>query len=126
MDAQSTLARAYDRPLDAASAGRFSSANDGRRSDRTNSGSGEESHYHLRFCHRRAGETSWGYRDARLAARAKQPASAGNYARESVLSHTGNASARGDESGPGSTLSGLSGLRQSGATDRTITRPNAV
>src|SRR6266550_5054925 len=110
MDAQPNLPGAYYWPVDATAIGRFSSTNDRRRSDRTNSTARQESHYYLRFCHRRAGETSWRYRDARLAARAKQPAPGGDHARESVLSHTGNATAGSDASGPGSALSGLSRL----------------
>src|SRR6266550_3709755 len=106
MDAQPNVPGAYYRTLDAAAIGRFSSANDCRRSNRTNSTSGQQSHYHLRFCHRRAGETSWRYRDARPVAGAKQSAPGGDHARESVLSHAGNVSARCDESGVGSALPG--------------------
>src|SRR5439155_5890944 len=96
--------------FDAAAVGCFPAANDRCRSNRTNSAPRQQSHYNLRLCHRRSGETPWGCCDARPATGAKHSAAGRDHAREPVLSHTGHVSDRSDEIRAGSAFSGLSGL----------------
>jgi hypothetical protein len=50
----------YHWTLDAAAPGCFPAANDRCRSNRTNSKAGQQSHHHVRVCHRRGGETPLG------------------------------------------------------------------
>lgn len=63
---------------------------------------------------------------ARHAAGTKQSAPRGNHAQPSVLSHAGDVAARSNESGAGSALSGLSGLRQNGTTTRPLARSDVI
>src|SRR5436190_20313722 len=110
MDAQSNLSGAHYRTLDAAAVGRFSSANDCRRSNRTNRHLASKAIITYGFVTDEEEKLLGGYRDARPATGAKQSARGGNHARESVLSHTGHVSDRSDEIRAGAALPGLSGL----------------
>ena len=51
---------AYHRTINPATIGSLQSANNGCPGNRTDSASREKNHYHLRLCHRRAGETPGG------------------------------------------------------------------
>src|SRR5439155_6446356 len=126
MDAESNVPGAYHRTINTATIGSLHSATNGCRGNRTDSASREKNHYHLRLCHRRARETPGGRCHARHAAGTKQSAARGDHAHQSVLSNAGDVATRSNESGAGSALSGLSGLRQNGTTTRPIARSDVI